>query len=101
MCEDSPSAGVGNRVKPYKSERSERFQKKIYMFKTQVPIVIHVRCVEDNISYSIYKLDSSSSLDEISAEIIHVLESHYGYMYKYMHYDVYTDFDFTQNRYIT
>lgn len=69
------------------------------MYKTEVPIVIHVRCIEDNKSYSIYKLDSSASLDEISAEIIQLLESHYGYMYRALHYDVYTDFDFTHNRY--
>lgn len=69
------------------------------MIKTHIPIVIHIRCVQTNKSFSIYKYDSSASLDDISAEICKILTKEYGYLYRQFNYDVYTNFDFTHNQY--
>lgn len=69
------------------------------MIKTHIPIVIYIRCVQTNKSFSIYKFDSSASLDDISAEICRTLTKEYGYLYRQYNYDVFTNFDFTHNQY--
>lgn len=67
--------------------------------RTCVPFTLFVRCIEDNKSFSIYTCDSSCSLDHISQVVIRELSRYYGYAYKSLHFDIYTDFDFLHTKY--